>query len=123
MEFLFELVGEVLFQLLFELLGAVLEAAWGGSSRLARASLRVLLYFTLGVGLGALSVLFLPHPLFLKAPNAIVSLALVPLAVGSATVALCRFVEQRSEWETLCSRFFYSFFFAFTFAGTRYYLL
>ena len=123
MDFLFELLGEFLFQFIFELLGAVLESAWGASSRLGRTSLRVLLYFMLSAGLGALSVLFLPHPILLRAPSAVVSLLLVPLAVGAVTVLLCRFIEQRSEWETLGSRFFYSFLFAFTFAGTRYYLL
>lgn len=119
MEFLLELLCEVVFQLLFELLGAALEAAWGGSTRLGKV-LWLPFYFVLAAGLGALSVAAFPHPLFLQTPNALVSLLLVPLAVGTATVMICRTVEQRSEWTSLASRFVYSFFFAFVFAGTRY---
>lgn len=122
MEFLIELFGEFLFQLVWELVGALIEGAWGGSIRVGRL-FRAVCYLLLGAALGAVSVVFVPHPVVMQTPNALVSLLLVPLAVGSVTVLLCRFIEERSEWSLLASRFVYSFLFAFMFAGTRFSLL
>ena len=92
-------------------------------SRIVRTAPRIVFYVVLGALLGAVSVSVWPHPLIAQRPNPLISLLLVPLSVGFATVLLSRMFERRSEWETQLSRFLYSCLLAFVFAWVRYSLL
>lgn len=123
MDFLFEFLAEFLFQFLFELLGAIIDGAFDASSRSGRATLKLLFYLILGVGLALGSVAVWPHPLLSPVPNPVLSLLLVPLAVAFATVLVSKLFERKWEWEIETSRFFYSFFLAIVFGGTRYALI
>ena len=93
------------------------------SSRISRNVLKGLFYVVLGAALGYVSAAVWPYPFFAVRPSPIVSLVLVPLAVGFAAVSFSKVFEDKWEWDIDTSRFFFAFLLALVIAGTRFMLI
>jgi hypothetical protein len=123
MEFLIEVVLEIVVQLFFEVLATGFDGVFALSEKNSRRAGRIALYFIMGIGFGYLSYLVMPHTLSGRPPSALFSLLLIPSAVGTLGVLISRWSEKRLDWEVATTGFFYSAILAFAFSTTRYLML
>ena len=120
MDFLVELLLELLLQLTFEGFVAVADGSLRLSSRITQSIFKVILYIMCSFNVGALSVFFFPTPLMSSQPNPWISLLIVPFLVAISIVHFSRWLERTKSWNLELEKFSFSFIFAFGFAATRY---
>jgi len=123
MEFLIQLIAELVFQAIFEILGAVFDNALKLSEGTRSVLLKVLLYGFLGWGSGYLSFILVPETLTGRPPSVLLSFFLLPVAVGAIGLVFARWGQRRWNRSIAGSNFFYSYLLAFSFSATRYVLL
>lgn len=122
MEFLIELLGELLLQGLAEVLAEFGLRAFGESFRRPRNPwLAAIGYATFGAVVGGLSLLVFAKHLVPVGTWRIVNLAATPLAVGALMAALGAWRAKRGEPVLRIDRFSYGALFALAFALVRYY--
>lgn len=120
MEFLFELIFEFAIQLVFELLAELgLHVMKEPFRRKPNLWLAVLGYAVLGAVAGGLSVLVFPQHLTSE-PMRLANLALMPLAVGAAMMAMGTWRSKRGDALLRIDRFGCGYVFALALALMRY---
>lgn len=122
MEFLIEILGELLLQGLAELLAEFGLRAFGEPFQKPRNPFFAAIgYATFGAIAGGLSLLVFSAHLVPVGPWRIVNLIATPLAVGAMMATLGAWRAKRGESVLRIDRFSYGALFAFTFALVRYY--
>lgn len=120
-EFLFELIGELLLQIVIEMLGELGLRALGEPFRKKRHPyLSALGYAVLGAVAGVLSLGVFPDHL-VAPPFRIANLILTPLLVGLMMSALGAWRAQQGLFLLRWDRFAYGYIFALALALIRYY--
>lgn len=119
MDFLVELLLQMILEGLFQIVGTLI------GERIAPLSggvfaLKILLYSLLGVLLGYASFSVYPTPLMGVPPNALLSLGLIPLSMALMFVILARLWERRTHRDIEMARFGCSLAFAWWFEAARY---
>lgn len=121
MEFLFELLFELFGEVLLQVLGELL-AEWG--VHLTRPAERRRpphpLLTLLGVAVGALSLLLLPHPLLSGKGLRLANLVLSPLLSGAVLAWIGHWRARRGSPVPVRNRFMQGLVFAFAMAAVRY---
>jgi len=126
MEFLFELLFELFGEVLLQVLGELL-AEWG--VHLTRPAERrrpphplftLLGYALLGLAVGALSLLWLPHSLLPSKGLRLANLVLSPLLSGAVLAWIGHWRAQRGSPVPVRNRFMQGLVFAFAMAAVRY---
>lgn len=121
LEFLFELFGEFIFQVLGE---ALLELGLHTLAEPFRKEPNVWLasiaYASFGAVAGGLSLLVLSHHLTPAGPLRIANLFLTPIAVGLCMAGMGAWRARRHEPVLLLNKFLYGFIFAAALAAVRF---
>lgn len=121
LEFLFEVFGEFLFQILLEALAeAGLHALSDPLRKPPNPWLAALGYLLLGTLVGGVSVLVFPHNM-VPVPWRISNLLVTPVAAGVMMSALGAWRERRGQDRIRIDRFSYGYLFAFGLALVRFY--
>ncbi len=121
LEFLFEVFGEFLFQILLEALAeAGLHALSDPLRKPPNTWLAALGYLLMGTLVGGASVLVFPHNM-VPVPWRITNLLVTPVAAGVMMSALGAWRERRGQDRIRIDRFSYGYLFAFGLALVRFY--
>ena len=121
MEFLFELLGEILLQILFEAGAELGLHALGDTFRRRHNPILSTLGFLLwGALAGGISLLVFPHSMIHQPWIRLFNLFITPLAAGSAMMLLARLRTRRGQMLVGLDRFGYAFSFALAMALVRY---
>ena len=130
--FIIELFLEVLIQIVFE---AGVSAASRAPSQLRVApflrvilsptnpALKILKFAFLGLGLGAVSLMILPHPLVHPSKLHGISLLISPVITGLVMGLVGRIVRRRGKTPVQIESFAYGFTFAFAFSLIRIFMV
>ncbi|MBL8300068.1 MAG: hypothetical protein JNN30_17140 [Rhodanobacteraceae bacterium] len=121
LEFLFEIIGELLLQVVVETLAELgLRSLAEPLRRPPNPWLAALGYAVLGAGLGGLSLLLLPDHLAPSDTARIANLVFTPVIVGWCMVALGAWRAKRGESVLRIDRFSYGYLFALSLALVRF---
>ena len=117
LEFLFEILGQFILELLVELLGVGITKTCGG--RTYHSWIAIVAYAVIGALLGIISLNYFPAP-FLHSPlMRLLNLLLTPLAIAAAMETLGRWQLRRGKTRTRLAIFGYAWIFAFALAAAR----
>ena len=117
LEFLFEILGQFILELLVELLGAGITKTCGG--RTYHSWIAIVAYAVIGALLGVISLYYFPAP-FLHSPLMQgLNLLLSPLIIAAAMETLGRWQLRRGKTRTRLAIFGYAWIFAFALAAAR----
>jgi hypothetical protein len=126
-EFLIEVLGELLLGLFFESASEIgLRKLKGKPAVGARPAATtnpiraVIAYLVLGAVVGAISLWLVPHHLIESHAGRIINLAITPVAAGGLMVLLGRWRRRRDQSVILLDRFGYGVVFAFSMALVRF---
>ncbi|MEQ7873816.1 hypothetical protein ABDK56_07395 [Sphingomonas sp. ASV193] len=121
LEYLFQILGEILIQALFELLA---ELGLHGARDLFRRSTNrfasTVLFIVWGSAAGGVSLLVLPHSAIHDPTLRLVNLLVTPILVGAAMVLIGRARAKRGQDLVGLDRFGYAFAFALSMGLVRY---
>lgn len=121
MDLLIEVLVEALLELFSQFLWMLGDCLTHTSERHPSVVGRTLLYLFLGLLCGALSRWLWPVPHFGGSSRAVLSLGLIPVAVGFAGALMSRILEERWDVTLATSKFFYAWLFAICFSAVRFY--
>jgi hypothetical protein len=120
-EALFQLIGELVLQVVFEALAELgIRGLRAPFRKPPNAWLAAFGYVLLGVLAGALSLLVIPGLLIASPGARVANLVLTPIAAGFAMVALGAWRRHRHQRRIRLDRFAYGYLFALAMAFTRF---
>jgi hypothetical protein len=116
---------EILSELIGRAIGWVFEALFGGSvaRTVATAPVRagqVVLWLLAGIGVGAISLLVVPHPLIKGTPLHVLNLILSPFLMAAALVAWGRLLAKYDHRRTPLNHFACAYAFALSYLLVRF---
>lgn len=117
LEFLFEILGQFILELLVELLGVGITKTCGG--RTYHSWIAIVAYAVIGALLGIISLYYFPAPFLHRPIMRWLNLLLAPLAIAAAMEAVGRWQLRRGKTRTRLAIFGYAWIFAFALAATR----
>jgi hypothetical protein len=122
MEFLFEIIGELLLQLVFELLAELgLQCLAAPFQRQSNPWLAALGYTILGAIIGGISLWLFPSHLVAAKPLRLANLAITPMLVGLGMSAIGAWRAHRAQGALRIDRFACGYVFALRLALIRFY--